>query len=430
MKIFVLLFLFISAFYPLVAQTLFVPGTIGTSTNSGNVGIGPSNSAPLAPLHISGAVPELNLLIQNTSANGARTFLTAFPFKSSIQTDMDFTISTNGGGWSDKFIVKNNGYVGVGTLAPDAKLHVHDDTPLGQATGSYHLLSRISGRGYNYFLESNWLLRDDNSSSGWTTARLHNAISIDNSFLQPGVDTKTWWERDPYNNIQSWGQGNETYMTMNGGYLGIGTTTPRAWLDIGRFIPNGALGTVFGRLQEGDGVGNGTYLGVRGYETGLSGYGGKGFSLEHSFYGSVNSSINFYRGGSTTGGFITFNTDNNVERMRITTNGNIAIGAVDPQGYKLAIAGKAIAEEIVVKLQASWPDYVFEKNYNLRPLAEVETYINQNKHLPEVPAAKEMEANGVNVGEMNMLLLKKVEELTLYVIELEKKINSLQDSKK
>jgi hypothetical protein len=66
------------------------------------------------------------------------------------------------------------------------------------------------------------------------------------------------------------------------------------------------------------------------------------------------------------------------------------------------------------------PDYVFEKNYNLRPLAEVENYINQNKHLPEVPAAKEMEANGVNLGEMNMLLLKKVEELTLYVIELKK----------
>ena len=72
------------------------------------------------------------------------------------------------------------------------------------------------------------------------------------------------------------------------------------------------------------------------------------------------------------------------------------------------------------------PDYVFEKNYDLRTLAEVEAYINQNKHLPEIPAAKEMEQNGVNLGEMNMMLLKKVEELTLYVIEQQKEIKELK----
>ena len=75
-----------------------------------------------------------------------------------------------------------------------------------------------------------------------------------------------------------------------------------------------------------------------------------------------------------------------------------------------------------VDLNVPGPDYVFEKNYDLRPLTEVEAYINQNKHLPEIPAAKEMEQNGVNLGEMNMMLLKKVEELTLYVIELKKEL--------
>ena len=73
-----------------------------------------------------------------------------------------------------------------------------------------------------------------------------------------------------------------------------------------------------------------------------------------------------------------------------------------------------------VDLNVPGPDYVFEKNYDLRPLTEVEAYINQNKHLPEIPAAKEMEKDGVNLGEMNMMLLKKVEELTLYMIDLKK----------
>jgi hypothetical protein len=102
------------------------------------------------------------------------------------------------------------------------------------------------------------------------------------------------------------------------------------------------------------------------------------------------------------------------------SGGNVGIGTNNPGSFKLAVEGKIGAREINVTTTTPWPDYVFEKDYNLPTLAEVESYINQNKHLPEVPAAKEMEKNGVNLGEMNMLLLKKVEELTLYVIELKK----------
>jgi hypothetical protein len=72
------------------------------------------------------------------------------------------------------------------------------------------------------------------------------------------------------------------------------------------------------------------------------------------------------------------------------------------------------------------PDYVFAPEYNLRPLADVETYIKQNNHLPEVPSAAEIKKNGVEIQEMNMTLLKKVEELTLYTIELNKKIEQLR----
>jgi hypothetical protein len=114
-----------------------------------------------------------------------------------------------------------------------------------------------------------------------------------------------------------------------------------------------------------------------------------------------------------------------VTAMRIV-DGNVAIGITDPKGYKLAVAGKAIAEEIVVKLQSAWPDYVFEKNYTLPSLTQLEQYIQKNKHLPDVPSAEEVKTNGVSVGEMNAILLKKVEELTLHLIEQDKTITMQQ----
>ncbi|MCZ8215997.1 MAG: hypothetical protein O9262_07140, partial [Cyclobacteriaceae bacterium] len=86
--------------------------------------------------------------------------------------------------------------------------------------------------------------------------------------------------------------------------------------------------------------------------------------------------------------------------------------------------GSLQSKEVKVSVTpGTGPDYVFEPTYQLPSLAEIESYIKANKHLPEVPSAKEMETNGINLSEMNMLLLKKVEELTLYVIELKKENN-------
>ena len=75
------------------------------------------------------------------------------------------------------------------------------------------------------------------------------------------------------------------------------------------------------------------------------------------------------------------------------------------------------------------PDYVFASDYNLRSLEEVANYIKKESHLPEIPSAKEMEENGIEVGVMNMLLLKKVEELTLYTLEQENEIEKLKEIK-
>jgi len=92
--------------------------------------------------------------------------------------------------------------------------------------------------------------------------------------------------------------------------------------------------------------------------------------------------------------------------------------------YKLTVNGKVRAH--AVKVYTDWADFVFEKDYELPTLEEVETYINTNGHLKDIPSAKEVEENGIEIGEMNKLLLQKIEELTLYTIELKKEIDALK----
>ncbi|MGY3214781.1 hypothetical protein [Mucilaginibacter sp. HD30] len=107
-------------------------------------------------------------------------------------------------------------------------------------------------------------------------------------------------------------------------------------------------------------------------------------------------------------------------------DGNVGIGTTDTQGYKLAVNGSAIATSMKVKPNGSWPDFVFLKDYRLPTLTEVKTYIDKNQHLPDMPSADEVHTNGLDLGEMNRLLLKKVEELTLYLIEKDKQLSEQQ----
>lgn len=115
----------------------------------------------------------------------------------------------------------------------------------------------------------------------------------------------------------------------------------------------------------------------------------------------------------------------NTNQMEIGTNSAL------PAGYKLGVGGKVICEELKVKLQSSvWPDYVFAQDYKLASLTEVEKFIQQNKHLPNIPAASEIEKNGLEVGDMQKRMMEKIEELTLYIIDLQKQIDVLKINSK
>ncbi len=113
----------------------------------------------------------------------------------------------------------------------------------------------------------------------------------------------------------------------------------------------------------------------------------------------------------------------------VYNNGNVGIGTSTPD-QKLTVKGKIHTEEVLIDLNIPVPDYVFEADYPLTKIEEVEQYVNENKHLPEIPSACEIEKTGLGVGEMNMKLLKKIEELTLYLIELNKEVKAIKQENK
>ena len=116
-------------------------------------------------------------------------------------------------------------------------------------------------------------------------------------------------------------------------------------------------------------------------------------------------------------------------RMIVDNQGRVAVGFTDMSklGSSLfGVNGKLLAEEVEVKLFASWPDFVFQDNFDLMPLNELESFISTNRHLPGVPTEADVTENGVNLGQMTGILLQKVEEMTLHIIDLNKRIAELE----
>lgn len=217
----------------------------------------------------------------------------------------------------------------------------------------------------------------------------------------------------------------------NNGYVGIGTTEPQEMLHVKGYVRgNGGHGCL-----------------TISTECGTTTIGCDSWAYSH-FYTNRNA---FYfdkgiviRDGELSGGtaydlFLkTYSTVDNAFHKRMTilrNSGNVGIGTENPQ-YKLDVAGEIHADSIrsaVIKSGAVFvesvygADYVFEDNYNLRPLQDVSSYIQENGHLPEIQSAEDMLQNGVNMSEFQIKLLQKIEELTLYIIQQEERIKQLEN---
>lgn len=134
------------------------------------------------------------------------------------------------------------------------------------------------------------------------------------------------------------------------------------------------------------------------------------------------------RGGGSQGGFWfeRWNDTTEVPLMYILGNGCVGIGMTTPtfsNTYKLSVDGSMVATAVVVKAYANWPDYVFTPKYKLPDLSNLQGYIRQNHHLPGMPTATDIKNNGLNLGEVENILTKKVEELTLYLIQKDEQLN-------
>jgi hypothetical protein len=187
------------------------------------------------------------------------------------------------------------------------------------------------------------------------------------------------------------------------GNIGIGTSNPAAPLDIQRPVNITGANSHF-YLRQSAGGSFGVKLSMD--NTALTG--GKNWEL-------INTSDDASEGG---GKFFFFNRTDSKYGLVMDSDGNTGIGTLHPT-QKLSVNGNIAARKVIIT-QTVWSDYVFASDYKLRSLGSLEAFIKQNHHLPDIPSAKEVEEKGISVGDNQALLLKKIEELTLYIIDLKK----------
>ncbi|MBC7774611.1 MAG: hypothetical protein H7246_04170 [Phycisphaerae bacterium] len=317
--------------------------------------------------------------------------------------------------WFPQMTISTAGNVGIGTTSPTVPLQ------FGNVLGNKINLYGDSGFGYGFGINGNNL----------------SAYIPDFDNHRFSIRTNSY-------------DGAEKFVVTNKGNVGIGTDSPNAKLEIaqGNLHVDSGYGIEFGdqnsfspphsKIWENSATG---HLIIR-----PGGFGGfpegpvpgylelQGKVFVNTPYSDV-SSLRFGDPSSVSGigskrtpGGNQYGLDLYTPGggMQIANNGKVGIGISDPANmpgnYKLYVADGILTEKVKVALKntGDWADYVFADNYKLRSLTEVESFIRENKHLPGVPSAEEVQKTGIDVATMDAKLLEKIEELTLYMIELKK----------
>ncbi len=189
--------------------------------------------------------------------------------------------------------------------------------------------------------------------------------------------------------MPAWGQWNGTNPVWTNSNVGIGTTAPASLLE------------------------------VRGGNLRVSRpYDSNGFVFQTTISGMLN--VGYMLGGTDSAFY------GGAPVMSLLYTGNVGIGTTSPQ-YKLAVNGTIGAKDIIVT-NTGWADYVFKPGYRLRSLSEVSQFIHANGHLPDIPTEAEVREKGVSLGDMQVKLLAKVEELTLHMIQQDKENRELREN--
>ncbi|MEQ9263614.1 MAG: tail fiber protein [Balneolaceae bacterium] len=392
-------FLVLGLFIPLgsVAQT-------NTFPTSGSVGIG--TTSPLAKLsvHSTGTI-GLSGTYANSSiymTDGTQQ-LGIDPNQIYAAQELTLTAATGYLGFItsgvERIRVLNNGNVGIGHSSPVEKLQI------GNRWTFHDGGHKIIGYNYDYNAGDKRIFQDEVSLMRFTD---YGDIRFEHAISDTANSAITDWAK--------------SLTLKNDGRVGMGTDSPSASLHVSSSTDGDAVlklesdtdnssevdNVRIEMLQ--DGGAHGAYIG---YDSDWS-----GTESDNRFR------IVTRRSGTNDEEAFVIKTTNS----GLVTSSFVGIGTSNPD-QALTVKGKIHSEEIIVDLNVPGPDYVFEEDYDLPTLSEIEAFIKANKHLPEVPSAKEMEANGISLGEMNMLLLKKIEEMTLHQIELLKRIEKLEEEK-
>lgn len=414
-----------------------------------NVGIGTSTPNSSAVLDVNSTTKGLLIPRMNT---GQRTGI-ASPVAGLMVYDTDFKEYYHHDGTTWKKVLNNNVWntsatrnyvfnttdsIGIGTLSPDEKLQI--------VNGKIYVQDNRTGQNPHVIFD---IPNVADNEGGLQFKRLGDTLAALNYVEDPDYANYLKFS------VGSPGKGNEMTINTNG-EVGIGTMTPLAKLHIPTGQDADLSSATNGFIMLGPGNTTSLLLDnneimVRNTNTtaGTLALQNDGGELTVGARTTINKggealklngadpSINFYQNGVFKS-FVTQSNDGlyvgvNNGNLRLDATGQVAIGGVVPaaSAYKLTVTGKIICEELKVKLVSSgWPDYVFDKKYKLKSLSDVEKFIIKNNHLPNIPSAVEVEKNGIEVGDMQKKMMEKIEELTLYIISLQKQVDVLKNNQK
>lgn len=403
--------------------------------NQGNVGIG--TTYPGAKLHIS---------------NGGLRLSYDSDF---LQKIWEVNYDPSGYFYIDEFglarhfTIKNGGNVGIGTTDPLYKLDVAGNMRINS---TLNISDGTMPTNTQQYIKTSYLypMRIDNTGFAYNRFLLTD--------LSGGVNIlETQSGPNGYFDFRGNSTSNTILRIANNGYVGIGTNNPQAKLHLKNstgwentirfeddhsssriqvFSGNGGLMNFYTDNNEivKFAIKNDGSISWNDDQSYLSANEGGSIELNASNTAGRKPFIDFHRGFSEQDwNYRIINEEDNQLSFRNSSNNPticlkndiVGIGTDNPDGnFRLSVDGKIKAKGI--KVQANWSDFVFKPGYNLRTVKEVESFIKENGHLPEIPSEQEVTENGVELGEISSKLLQKIEELTLYIIEQDKRLENLE----
>jgi hypothetical protein len=400
-----------------------------------NVGIGETlpNNGKLTVKATDSAV----LLLHNSTGTGTDVktglyFKTGTSYSGSLASiGAGFThrlgLFTFGGSFPSSLVerltVLDGGNVGIGTIAPTTKLEINGQIKITGGSPGVGQLLESDATGLATWVDKSASFLPT-GSSGYTLRNNGTSWIATNNLFNNGTNIGLQGNTTPASPLSFSSTGGDKinlYQESPNQIYGLGITS--GTLQI--YTPNtGARNIAFG-------AGSSSNFAQSAVLTNAGSFAIQGADAGYIFKDRTDNTYGGWNWYASGGKASLYRYTSGGNLLSIDAGGNMNLGAVrNAVGYKLSVGGKVMAEEMRVNLQADWPDYVFAPNYALKPLPELENFIKANNHLPNIPAAAEMQKSGIAIGEMQTKMMEKIEELSLYIIQQNKTIEELKQQMK